>query len=290
MTIHPVTWIDGVQVSAAELRASLVGLLASGPAPLRVDGGVRRTDGSDLRVDRGTSGLTVKVQPGACLVPGTETTMQSGYGLINDAPYTVTLAAASSANPRTDLIVARIVDTGVAATSTFTLEPVTGNASAPGAPTPATPANCLILASIYVPVNATLSQLVITDKRTWLTVAAPPPPQNWTNLPLTGGVKDGGQGKSLHRIRPLPATGQVELQWDVDTGTAASQNIVTTVPSWARPSTDIRLPITTSAAGGVTFNGHFDVRTDGTVQLNVANIGSLPWFACCQTYTPAPAS
>lgn len=283
MTVHPVTWIDGVQVSAVELRQALNGLLVSGSAPLGVDGGVRYTDGTDLAVDRGTSGLKARVQPGTCLVPGSESTTQGGYGLWNDATLQVDLTAASSANPRTDLIVARVVDTGTD-TSTYTIESVTGDAQTAGAPVPATPDNSLVLSRVYVPVNATLAMLQFTDMRTWLRFPTAPVEPAWVNVELLGGAQDGGAGQSIHRVRAIPETGQVELQFDVDTGGASGT--IGSLPSFARPTVSrLRFhPATPSSSS--TLNTHVDLTSDGQIQLYTQNPNNLGWLGLNVTYTP----
>lgn len=286
MTVRPATWLTGTTVPADVLRLVTHGLVASGPAPLQVDGGIRYTDGTDLQVVRGTAGLSVSVKAGTCLVPGTETGSQAGYALVNDATIArLDLTAASSANPRTDRIVARVVDTGVAATNTYTIEPVTGDTSTPGAPVPALPANSLPLARVYVPINATLSQLQITDDRTWLQLAAPPDTPSWSNVALSGGAADGGNGQSLHRCRLL-ATGQVEIQFDVDT-TGVGTGPLGILPSFARPTAAgrIRFRLATPSSSGV-YNAHMDLTSDGEVQLYTQNRDTISWVSLMATYTP----
>jgi hypothetical protein len=115
-----------------------------------------------------SSGLTVSIADGRCLIAGTENAYQGTYFCENRGAATVTLAGANPTNPRIDLIVGRVRDSiysGVAASDGFALEAVTGTAAATPA-APSTPANSIVLAQVLVGAGVTnLSAGNITDKR-----------------------------------------------------------------------------------------------------------------------------
>jgi fibronectin-binding autotransporter adhesin len=106
----------------------------------------------------------------------------------------------------------------------------------------------------------------------------------WTNVPLTANASDGGSGTSMHRVRKL-ASGQVELQFDVDVNAAGSLG---TLPTWARPTAAsfYRFPVATTASGSTTFNAHIDLTSAGAVNLVTSNVASMPWLSVFVTYTP----
>lgn len=152
---NPPLWIDGGCYTGEDLRAMFAGSCLAGvltPADMAVTA---------------VSGLTVRVAPGSAYVPGTEQVGQGSY-LVNNATATnLVLTAASTTNPRIDLIVAHVNDPAYGGTGTpsWSLQVVTGTpASSPIAP--AAPASSLVLARIAVgQAAAAISQANITDWR-----------------------------------------------------------------------------------------------------------------------------
>lgn len=167
MTIYGL-FNDGASVVTAQILRQIVALLsdAGTSGPLDVAGGVRMTRGAPtaLKVTAGVSGLTVTIQPGMAVVPGTSTVGQGAYILTSTAVETRTLATADGAQARYDRIVAKVTDTGDAS-SLYEIVPVTGTPA--GSPAlPALPANSLPLGYVLVPAGAsTPGALTVTDDR-----------------------------------------------------------------------------------------------------------------------------
>src|SRR5208282_4689597 len=144
-------WMDGPSLDAnVPFRAYDVGtrVLNLGTATaVAVPGGVYPGLGA-MQVSA-SSGLSVQVAAGYCCVPS-PTANNGGYIFGTLTAATLTLAAADNSNPRTDLIVARVYDTGNSA-SYCDVEVVTGTASTPPT-TPSTPSAAIPLATVSVPV------------------------------------------------------------------------------------------------------------------------------------------
>lgn len=157
---------DGKEINGQLLRLAMMALFNSNAGSLSCDGGVRfnANDPDALKVFAGSSGLSVVVRPGMCVVPGTELTAQGPYFLANDANKTITLSAASGSQARYDRIVGMVDDNGDE-TTVYDFVAVTGTPA--GSPTlPAIPANSLKLAAILVPALADGPEdLTITDER-----------------------------------------------------------------------------------------------------------------------------
>jgi hypothetical protein len=157
---------DGKEVSGQLLRLAMMAVLNSNVGSLSCDGGVRfnSADPDAMKVIPGSSGLSVVVKPGMCVIPGTELTAQGPYLLANDANKTITLSPASGGQARYDRIVAVVDDNGDETTS-YDISAVTGTPA--GSPTlPSIPANALKLGAILVPALADGPEdLTITDER-----------------------------------------------------------------------------------------------------------------------------
>jgi hypothetical protein len=124
----------------------------------------------DLKVNASAvPDVNITVKLGACYVRGTQATDQGMYHVFNDADLVIPLLTnnpANGANPRIDLVVARMQDQQYSgAVDVPTIEMVTGVPA--GVPAvPAAPANSLILAQIAVGAAvATITQGNITDRR-----------------------------------------------------------------------------------------------------------------------------
>lgn len=88
-------------------------------------------------------------------VPGGTWSTQGAYYGYNDAPVTLTVAAADPTNPRIDAVVAYVLDAFYSgASNLFVLGVVTGT-PAPSPSTPAVPSNGLLLGTLAVAANAT---------------------------------------------------------------------------------------------------------------------------------------
>jgi microcystin-dependent protein len=137
---------------------------------LKPIGGVIRGDGQELLVEA-LSLMTVKVNSGRALVPGTSNPLQGAYPYLLDTDKTITVAAANATNPRKDIIVVRVQDAAYSgATNLIQAEIVAGTPAATPA-LPATPASSIVLAEILVDANATvISTAKITDRRTFATL------------------------------------------------------------------------------------------------------------------------
>lgn len=168
----------GLNHHAAEMRRAYGDLLGGR------FGVVNQGDG--VVTPNATPNQTVWIAPMRAIIPGTQTLLQGPYHLTNDAAYQLTMPAADSANPRVDLVVARVADsfyTG-GASDTGTIEPVIGTPGANPSP-PAAPDNSIILAQVARATAAGGGNVIqaanITDKRplfskfigTWLTAGAP---------------------------------------------------------------------------------------------------------------------
>lgn len=161
-------WMDGPSLDAgAPFRAFGVAtsVYTGGTATaVAVPGGV--FPGMGAMGVSASSGLNVQVAAGYCCVPH-PTAGQGGYVFGALTAQTLSLAAADPANPRIDLIVARVYDTANSA-SFCDVEVVEGTAATP-ATTPATPAAAIALASVSVPAAAVaLASGAVTDLRTYV--------------------------------------------------------------------------------------------------------------------------
>jgi hypothetical protein len=113
------------------------------------DGIVRGTDFAVTQ--NGGGAMSVIVSSGFALISGTDSSPAQGqYHVYNDANVTVVVPTANGSNPRIDLIVATIQDAYYAGgTNSAILQDIAGTPGASPA-VPATPADSLVLAHIYV--------------------------------------------------------------------------------------------------------------------------------------------
>jgi hypothetical protein len=113
-----------------------------------------------------SSGLSVNVNAGYCCVPNA-TAGQGGYIFGTLTSVNLTLAAADPSNPRIDLIVARVYDTGTSA-GYCDVEVVPGTAAASPS-TPSVPSAAIPLATVQVPAGAVaLASGSVTDQRSYV--------------------------------------------------------------------------------------------------------------------------
>lgn len=167
------------------LRLAIMALMNTNVGGLGCDGGVRMNASSltALRVTTGTSGLTVSVAPGLCVVPGTDSVAQGPYVVASDDDEDVTLDTADGSQGRYDLIVAKVIDSGV--DPEYQITKVTGT-PAPTPALPTTPASSLRLASVLVPALANGPEdLTVTDLRRQLGMLG----RTYTSVPMVEAVQ-----------------------------------------------------------------------------------------------------
>lgn len=141
-------WIDG-QCYNAQLDRLMLGNVVC-------DEGVADIGGGSLLVTTGGSGLNVSVAQGGAWVEGVDDD-RGFYSVYNDAPVTVTVAAANPTNPRIDQVIARVYDSTYGeGADEWVLEVLAGTATAGatlvnlnGAAT--LPDNSITLAYVLVP-------------------------------------------------------------------------------------------------------------------------------------------
>ena len=130
-------------------------------------GGVVGSDALEVTERGAGANMSVDVATGAAFIAGTEATYQGTYFVENRGVTNLTIAAADGSNPRHDLIVAKIEDSGYSgATDAWSLAVVTGTAAATPS-FPAQPENSIVLAIVDVTAAlGTISDANITDVRT----------------------------------------------------------------------------------------------------------------------------
>ena len=168
VALGPPLWVDGPSLDAGvPFRCYDVAtrVYTGGTATaVAVPGGVYPGIGA-MGVSA-SSGLNVQVAAGYCCVPS-PTAGQGGYIFGTLQAQTLSLAAADPVNPRIDLIVARVYDTGNSA-SYCDVEVVTGTAATP-ALTPSVPSAAITLASVSVPATSVaLASGAVTDLRSYV--------------------------------------------------------------------------------------------------------------------------
>lgn len=200
------------------------------------------------------SGLSVQVAAGYCCVPS-PTANNGGYIFGTLSAATLTLAAADPSNPRTDLIAARVYDTGNSA-SYCDVEVVTGTPATP-ATTPSLPTASIPLATVSVPAAAVaLASGAVADLRSY--VVAP------------GGVLP------IANPAAAPAVPASQIMYDLSrdllvqgTGTAGSVSLLGT-GGWAPALAYASSPVSDSSnKGAVTQVASVSVTTDGATDIEV---------------------
>lgn len=172
MTARDPLWIMNGSTALVDAEEARLGNAASwlnGATAIKVTSGVVPAVGTPLRVHQtGTASANLLVDAGQAVIQGTTSATQGAYTATLDAQATVSYLGTypADAQPRKDIIVARINDAAYAgATASFTIEVVKGTAS--GSPVdPTLPASCLALARINLPASATtVADAVIDDLR-----------------------------------------------------------------------------------------------------------------------------
>lgn len=172
--------------SAEQTRRAVMAMYArtSANSPGIISGGLLST--ADLQLSNAVSGLVVDISTGEAVVGGSEGGAQGGYYCRNSTSSSLTLATASSSNPRVDLICITVDDTGYTPPSGGTsgqvsLQAVTGTPTSGANITPGSggylsgaaslPASSLLLGYVLVPTSAT--NLTSGDILNVATIAGP---------------------------------------------------------------------------------------------------------------------
>jgi hypothetical protein len=256
VALGPPLWVDGPSLDAGvPFRTYDVAtrVYTGGTATaVAVPGGVYPGIGA-MGVSA-SSGLNVQVAAGYCCVPS-PTAGQGGYIFGTLQAQTLSLQAADPVNPRIDLIVARVYDTGNSA-SFCDVEVVTGTAATP-ASQPSVPAAAIALASVSVPATAVaLASGAVTDLRSY--VVAP------------GGILP------IANSAAAPAVPATQVMYDMSrnllvqgTGTAGSTALLGS-GAWTPALSDVSSPVSDSSSkGSLKQITSVSVTTDGATDLEI---------------------
>ena len=122
---------------------------------------------TDLAVtENGTPNMTLSVAAGRVWIKGSESSFQGMYFCESRATESVTVTAADATNPRKDLVVAKVQDSGYSGVAdTWSLAVVAGTPAASPAE-PSAPNNSFVLAMVDVPaLDTAITNSQITDRR-----------------------------------------------------------------------------------------------------------------------------
>lgn len=137
-------------------------------------GGVHPAFGGRMQISQNSpTGMSVVVDTGMAVVPGTSTSFRGPYVCVNDAAVVLPIDAADSTQHRTDIIVAQIYDSQYGgADDEWALEVVKGtNSGAAPGPAPSTPANALKLGEVRVDANTSAITNALINNNAQYTVA-----------------------------------------------------------------------------------------------------------------------
>lgn len=178
------SYMDALTYPAQDLRLQMADFTSTGVV-----------GSTDLLVTQSpTPGMSVQVSPGVCYVPWTAQTGKGIYRVSSDSTVTLSIATSNATYGRYDAVVMRVYDDGTPSGSKAQLEVVTGT-PAPTPNYPTLPANCLLLAYVFVAAGVTsITNSAITDMRV---IAGPKKSGGFTISDLasysvgTGQIQDG---------------------------------------------------------------------------------------------------
>lgn len=125
------------------------------------------------------AGMSVRVASGWAAIVGTTQTNMGTYVAYNDATATLTITTANPSNPRIDLVCVTINDSYYSGATDNVIFQVVAGTPAGSPVAPATPANSIALATVYVAAGTTIiNSGNITDQRVEVT----------TNVPVAGDI------------------------------------------------------------------------------------------------------
>ena len=159
--VSPPTFLQAGSHPAENVRLMTAGLFGSpssafsgGVGAIDPGHGIVRSDHLGV-TQNGTPNMSVDVLAGGAFIRGTSSAGQGVYHFYNDGTVNLTVGTSNPTNPRRDLVVAQVRDSSYAgADDDARLFVVQGTAAASPVD-PAIPANCLVLARLFVAANAT---------------------------------------------------------------------------------------------------------------------------------------
>lgn len=160
-------FLDGIELSARAARMGMGLFTATHGVSTEgnVRSGVKYLKGDSLRV-AAAGGMDVAALPGSAIIQNTVAASRGAYIVTSYSNAVLTLTPSDATYDRYDAIIARVVDTGNAY-STTTIEIVTGTPSASPA-YPTLPTNSLLLAYVIVEAGVTsVDYTKITDMRSF---------------------------------------------------------------------------------------------------------------------------
>lgn len=227
--------------------------------------GVANVAGGWLLVTTGGSGLTLSVAEGGGFVDS-DTDDEGMYSIFNDAPVTLTATTADGTNPRIDQVIATVNDAQLSGSDNDWVLSVLAGTPTVGATlsnlngAAALPDRSIRLAYVLVPaafagpfVNATH----ILDARDSYTLCSSDVvnTNDWVVLVAAAGWT-ANTGDSAPQVKRVGNT----IYWKG--GLFGGAGVATTVPVWARPINEARVPVIDATPA----NSRVRVLTDGTVE------------------------
>lgn len=138
-------------------------------------------------------GMSVIVRSGWAAIVGTIQPAMGTYVAYNDGDVGLTITTANSTNPRIDLVCVTVNDSYYSGSADNVVLQVVAGTPAGSPVVPATPANSIALASVYVGAGVlSISNSNITDLRTLVTTNVPLNPGDITGVTAGTGLSGGG--------------------------------------------------------------------------------------------------
>ena len=137
--------------------------------------------------------MNVFVAGGWAAIVGTTQPLMGTYVAFNDEPVLLTITTANATNPRWDLIVATVNDSYYSGSADNVVYQVIAGTPASSPAVPATPANSIALAKVYVGAAVlSINSGDITDLRVEVTTNVPSNPGDITGVNAGTGLSGGG--------------------------------------------------------------------------------------------------
>ena len=257
-----------------------------GSSPGIISGGL--VGPNDLQLSAPSSGMSVNVSTGECIIGGTEGAAQGGYYARGSSTTNVSIAAASPSLPRIDTIVALVSDSGYTEPSggsgnAVTIAPVAGTytsgatlANLLGIATP--PLSCLVLGYVLVPAMATdIVSGDILNVATQVSIGQPSTLYQagpWQALALGTSVGAASGFYTPSARLESTAAAVVRLKGALEnTGVGTLTGTLATVPSGLRPAETVLAPASTNSSSNATS---VEISTGGLI---TAAIGLPPSYS-----------
>ena len=273
VSLGPALYMDGPSFDASVFRFMDAAALAYSGASL---GGVYQNLGRMIVAAQ--SGMNVTVDVGTVIIPSAAGTTDGAYRMTNNQQRVLTATTADPVNPRIDLVVAGVTDTGNSSSFGY-VSIIAGTPAASPAP-PSAPANSFPLANVRVNANATtITSGNITDVRTFQCAPGGILPVSSTGAAPSGVpgqfAYDTANDRLFHMAQSGPRQARV-LPWApvvakntanvVNTG---SETTILTASVTTDGSTDIEIfchwrGILVASAGGNDMRAQMILRVDST--------------------------